>query len=115
MKQVFVLFAGISFLFSGCDKTDTLSTAPVCIQNEIETLKSEPVRNPAAKVWQYQYNGKTVYYIPAYCCDIPSVLLDEDCNVICQPNGGIGGGGDGKCNDFFDKRTNEVLIWADPR
>jgi hypothetical protein len=35
--------------------------------------------------------------------------------LICQPDGGITGKGDGKCPDFDKNKTNEKLVWQDPR
>jgi hypothetical protein len=78
-------------------------------------MKADPVTNPPRGVWRYSYQGQTVYYIPPMCCDIPSQLFDSDCNFICNPDGGIAGGGDGKCSDFFTTRTGEQLIWQDDR
>jgi hypothetical protein len=86
-----------------------------CINKEINNIKSKKVSNPAGSIWQYDYNGETVFYIPARCCDIPSRLMDNNCNFICSPDGGITGKGDGNCTDFFGKRTNEKLIWQDDR
>lgn len=108
-------------LFASCDKpvskndSEASSQRSSCINDVISKIQSEAVRNPPAKVYSYQYNGQLVYFIPQYCCDIPSVLLDADCKVICSPDGGITGGGDGKCKDFFSKRTDEKLFWADAR
>lgn len=100
-----------AFLFFGCSK----SHLPTAIDKKIETLKKEPKWNPPAKVYSYTYNGQTVYYFPAHCCDIPGEVLDEKGNHICSPDGGITGNGDGKCTDFFTARTNEKLIWEDKR
>jgi hypothetical protein len=88
---------------------------PACLKNKIEEIKAGPVRNPPASVWQYQYQVKTVYFIPQFCCDFPSVLYNSDCSVLCSPDGGLTGNGDGKCSDFFTERKNEVLIWRDSR
>ena len=44
-----------------------------------------------------------------------SDLYDDHCNLICHPDGGIAGGGDGSCSDFFATCKNEVLIWKDGR
>ncbi|NQX30258.1 hypothetical protein HQN85_00860 [Pedobacter boryungensis] len=82
---------------------------------KIKQLKAEDVSNPPASVWQYEYNGQTVYFIPQKCCDLPSLLYDKDCNLICSPDGGFTGKGNGKCKDFFEKRTKEKLIWKDDR
>ena len=102
-------------LVSGCSKNDIPNGVPDCIAQRIKQLEAASVANPPARVVQYTYNGQTVYYIPPKCCDIPSILLDENCNSICAPDGGLTGGGDGKCTDFFQKRTNEKVIWADSR
>lgn len=120
MKSAFALLIFFA-LATSCDKpvqqkeSGAGAQTSVCIQTVIDKIKSEPVRNPPAKVYSYQYNGQRVYFIPQYCCDAFSVLMDGNCNVICAPDGGISGGGDGKCKDFFTKRTDEKLIWADAR
>jgi len=106
--EILLMFLCLLLFFS-CKKRNT------CIEKEINNIKSQDVWNPPAEVWQYRYNGQTVYYIPPRCCDIPSRLLDENCNVICSPDGGFTGKGDGKCNDFFSKRTGKKLIWKDKR
>ena len=96
-----------------CGKEDLPKGAPHCIQQRIIEIAAEDVWNPPAKVYSYFYNGKKVFLIPQHCCDIPSVLLDEDCNVICSPDGGFSGRGDGRCTDFFNMATDERLIWED--
>jgi hypothetical protein len=96
-----------------CQKEE--SNIPTCIEDMIQRIKSEDVWNPPAKIWQYRYNGQIVYYIPSRCCDIPSILVDENCNSVCSPDGGLTGKGDDKCTDFFEKRTDEKLIWEDKR
>jgi hypothetical protein len=88
---------------------------PSCIQNKIEEIKKEYVRSPPAKIYRYTYHDKKVYFIPQHCCDFFSDLYDEDCNLICHPDGGFFGHGDDKCTDFFDARTDEELIWEDER
>ena len=88
---------------------------PACVQQMIENIKSQPVTNPASSVWQYNFKGQMVYFIPQYCCDIPSKLLDANCNLICKPDGGFTGKGDGKCTDFVTERTDGKLIWKDDR
>ena len=42
-----------------------------------------------------------------------SVLLDDQCNIICNPDGGFNGGGNGKCIDFSKNRTEGKLKWKD--
>jgi hypothetical protein len=81
----------------------------------IKTLESEPVANPPARITQFEFRGQTVYYLPPRCCDIPSTLYDAQGAVLCSPDGGFTGRGDGKCTDFFSTRTNERPIWSDKR
>ncbi|AUD07106.1 hypothetical protein CWM47_00795 [Spirosoma pollinicola] len=83
--------------------------------NMINQIKSQDKWSPPASIYRYVYKGKVVYFIPQRCCDIPSVLLDEQCNTVCSPDGGISGGGDGGCTDFFKVRSDEKLIWKDSR
>jgi len=117
IKKIFIpLFIGLVVTaFSGCKVLNVPTDTPLCIKLKIREIQLEKVRNPAASVWRYEYNGQTVYYIPPYCCDIPSQLLDVNCIQICSPDGGLTGAGDGKCTDFFSKRINGKLIWQDDR
>ncbi|MEP7128681.1 MAG: hypothetical protein ABI729_07430 [Chitinophagales bacterium] len=97
-----------------CDK-NAAGKIPECIQQMIVTYQSKPKQNPSASIYQYDYNGQKVYYVVAPCCDQLNTLYDANCTVICHPDGGFTGKGDGKCNDFNTAKTNEVLIWKDER
>ena len=88
---------------------------PVCVKEKIELLKSEPPRNPPAYVASYEYRGAIVYYLPPAAGDQMSELYNEKCELICKPDGGITGRGDGKCSDFSDQRANEKILWRDDR
>jgi hypothetical protein len=81
----------------------------------IRKFQSQPVGNPPQSIWRYAYRGQPVYYVPAQCCDQSSTLYDANGNVLCAPDGGLTGRGDGKCADFEAKRTGEKLIWQDTR
>ena len=115
MASKFKLMIGLLLLGAQTCKKEGLNGIPLCIVQKIEAIKADNVWNPPGSVWRYDYNGKKVYYIASRCCDIPSILYDEQCNVICSPDGGFTGKGDGKCQDFFQKRKNEKLIWKDDR
>lgn len=77
--------------------------------------EKEQVANPPASLTKCVYKDKIVYYLPPRCCDIGSILYDENGNFICSPDGGFAGSGEGKCPDFFEKRTNCEIIWNDSR
>jgi hypothetical protein len=96
-------------------ETDSLSLIPLCIKTMIEKMKAEPVTNPPGKLYSYTYNNKTVYYVPAICCDFFSDLYDDSCKIIAHPDGGFTGRGDGKVKDFNEAKKNGKLIWEDKR
>ncbi len=98
-----------------CNSEEIQKEVPNCIKDKIEEIEEQAVWNPPAKIYSYRYKGETVYYIPARCCDIMSTLYDENCNILCSPDGDIAGNGDGLCPDFFIGGTNEKLIWEDKR
>lgn len=86
------------------------------ILDVIASLECEPKGFAPAEVWRYTYKGQVVYFIPVHdCCDYFSELYDEAGKLVCYPDGGIGGGGDGQCPDFLTERTDATLIWQDPR
>lgn len=115
MKTLILLVSSYLLLNAkSCDKTAVAGT-PECILEMIAGFKAAPVQKPAASVYQYDYHGQKVYYVTAPCCDQFNKLYSADCNLICHPDGGITGKGDGKCPDFNQAKSNEVLIWKDDR
>jgi len=103
-KLIFLLFPVI--LAFSCKEDDLSTNMPACIQDQWEAWDF------SIDIYSYTYRDQTVYYFPPQCCDIPSVLFDRNCNIICNPDGGWTGGGDGRCPDFFEERTDEQLIPA---
>lgn len=111
--KYFAIIVAVCFCLS-CNKYST--SIPDCIAAKIEFLKSQPKGHPTYSVYQYTYNGQKVYYFPPQCCDQYSELYDENCNLICYPDGGlVANSGNQNCRDFFTARKNEVLIWKDNR
>jgi hypothetical protein len=106
---------------AGCQKEEVAKAEegrqgpPPCVQAKIDEIAAQEVSNPPVRVYSYQYAGKKVYYFTPRCCDQSSRLYDESCTLVRLPDGGITGRGDGRCRDFFSTRTNEELVWADPR
>ena len=96
---------------AGCSR----DTRSAWVDDLIEVFENQPVANPPLSIWRYVYEGQIVYYVPPRCCDIESTLYDSEGNVLCHPDGGFTGGGDGRCGDFFEKRTDAKLIWQDVR
>lgn len=118
MKNLTKILIGLIFLIiftiTSCEKDDLGIDVPKCIESKIKEIKKESVQNPPAQVWEWKVNGKTYYYITSGCCDQYNFLYDEKCNIVCAPDGGISGGGDGKCPESM-KQANQILIWEDDR
>lgn len=97
----------------GCWLVDT--TIPPCITNMIATLQQQPPQNGPAEIYEYYYNSQRVFHVSSDCCDQYNYLYDANCKLLCAPNGGISGAGDGQCPDFFNIANNKRLVWRDPR
>lgn len=88
---------------------------PACILQKIDSIKKEPVWNPPAEIYEYEYNGKKVYAVSANCCDFFNTVVDQECYYVCAPSGGFTGRGDGKCKEFFQLAKQIRLVWKDER
>ena len=88
---------------------------PEPVTRLINELEAQPPANPPAFIASYDYRGQVVYYLPPRCCDIFGDLYDAEGQIICHPDGGLAGKGDGRCPDFISQRTNEKIIWRDLR
>ena len=95
-------------------ESDT-TARPQWLKARIAAVLAERKRNPITRVLRYNYGGQTVYFESAACCDQYSQVFDTKGRLVCQPTGGITGKGDGKCPDFDKNKTNEKLVWQDPR
>ena len=95
-------------------RMDTTARPP-WLQKHIATLLAERKRNPTIRITRYRYDDETVYYESAPCCDQFSTLYDVKGAVLCHPDGGMTGKGDGRCGSFDKRKTNEQLVWQDPR
>ncbi len=117
VKIVWVILVPVlcGILAIGCKSPLGPDENPDWIKALITKYQNEPVGNPPQSIWRYDYNGRTVYYVPPQCCDQFSTLYDANGNEICAPDGGITGRGDGRCLDFFQERKNERFIWMDSR
>jgi hypothetical protein len=84
---------------------------PPAVAKRIAEYKSATNSLPA--IWRYIYKGEPVYYVPPGGDDIASVLYDAKGNLVCSPDGGLTGRGDGKCPDFFKERSHGELLWSE--
>ena len=73
------------------------------------------VQTSTLEIWQHEYQGETVFYLPTSsraCCDMFSRLYDSNGNLICYPEGGITGKGDGRCPSFVDNRSRGTRVYG---
>ena len=113
MRQT-ILFAPIVIaLFAvGCDGESQIDVdAPNWLRAEIRRLSSEADPNVPVVVTRSQYRGETVYYTSPGVPDGLGVLFDAEGNVLCHPDGGLDGRGNGMCADFFAARVNDTILW----
>jgi hypothetical protein len=116
IRLMVISFAVLASLGSGCNKEGKEENTPKsCIDSLKEQIQNLPPQTPPATIWQYTYNGSVVYLVPAPCCDRFNPLYNVDCEIICHPDGGITGKGDGKCNYFHSSATDKELLWKDTR
>ncbi len=116
MKKIFLI---LSFLFLnnlfGCspintDNIGTPSNNPAWVNEEIAFAKHSPSNTPIT-ITRYHYHGKTVYYISPAVADGFSQLFDLNHRLICSPEGGLTGHGDGQCNDFATQAKNKTILF----
>jgi hypothetical protein len=104
----------VAVLACGSDKvTDPLEMA--WFEDLVQSIEEAPVTSPPTVIFEYRYRRQAVYFVPARCCDVPSDLYDRDGQVLCHPDGGFTGKGDRRCPDFYAARTDERVVWRDPR
>jgi hypothetical protein len=97
------------------DADRATAAVPIRLQTLIaDTLAAAPT-NPPTQIISYRYRGQSVYYRPPYCCDVQGVVFDADGAVMCHPDGGFTGKGDGRCADFVQARSDCAVVWRDPR
>ena len=117
MKKLLLVLSVIVIVLSSFQKRKQKKTAPlpVAIQQLIKQYAAEEKANPPRTIYSYIYNGQTVYYVTAPCCDFFTDLYDSKGKLIAHPSGGFTGRGDGQLPDFDAKKTNEKIVWADKR
>jgi hypothetical protein len=103
------------FMAFGCTPEPT-QELPMFLQELTGRIEAEDEAESPGSIWRYRYLGDVVYYVPPLpCCDQLSTLYDENGGVLCAPDGGITGDGNGQCPDFFELRSEETRVWQDSR
>lgn len=96
------------------EKVISTSTEKPWIEMVLDSLNrdDEKIIRPE-KIWSYQYKNQKVFYFVQPCCDQINPVYDSKGNIICHPDGGFTGKGDGKCNDFYQTVSQRKLIWGE--
>jgi hypothetical protein len=106
---------------TGCDYGDEsgnaqwkipISGVPECLRNIVTGGDTDRWIGIPLWVYRYTYQNEYFYYLYADCCDQYNYLLDGECNIICAPDGGFSGAGDGQCPDYYQYLTSKQLIWC---
>jgi hypothetical protein len=120
MKNLVSRLAGMFLLIlslSSCKEEDPIvlhfeKEVPKCIEEKIKAEKRVEFGMPHAKVREWKANGKTYYYFFASGEGGFNELHDDNCNILCAPNGGITGKGYGDCPDFAGPKE-KTLVWEE--
>jgi hypothetical protein len=116
MKRIVLAFVLLGLPGLSCiDPASPLADEPAWIGQMIRDFEAAPVGNPPQSIWKFTYWGSTVYYVPPQCCDGFSDLYDDEGKILCHPDGGLSGAGDGRCPDFRSTAEKRGLVWQDPR
>ena len=107
-RRLPTILLGLTIASGACAQPDI----PPFVTKLITRYQSASPGSSPDAVWKYRYKDAEVFYVPRLaCCDIMSELYDINGNVICCPDGGIAGSGDGKCPDFLRERKDGILLW----
>ena len=101
-----------------------LAVAPASIKGIVAERQSLPPDGTGSSIVRYDYNGEAVegtntivYYVPPppMTSDFNTQLFDQSGTLVCEPEGGFMGNGDGRCDDFAGNRSNPCIVWAGGR
>jgi hypothetical protein len=116
MMRILGLLAVLLGMVSGCDHDGDVwkvlpSELPHCVVDIAFQRTEEPLHVIPEYILRCSNQDETTFYFSAGCCDHLNMVLDEQCNYICAPDGGFSGSGDTKCMDYFHTVDCE-LIWC---
>jgi len=102
----------IVLLTSGCEPGYFLEDVPSCIQKRINNFNRVEACDEGASVYEYFFQGETVYVFSMGDCgaDQSANVYDTNCNRICTLGGFTG---NLECNGevFGEKASNKKLVW----
>jgi Domain of unknown function (DUF6970) len=98
---------------AGC-RASVAEDPPGFVRAMIEDFEAAPAGTAPRAIWRYTYDGEPVYYVPFsdICCDRMSRVYDRSGDIVCAPDGGLTGAGDGRCQYFFAVAADGVRVWS---
>lgn len=112
MKKSLFLIILLSLILFGCTtKNISGNEEPKWIKNLINENERKDIGLAYENIKKCIYQNQIAYYITSPCCDNYNYLYDKNNQVICAPDGGITGHGDGKCPNFSLDKNSCKLIW----
>ena len=111
-KMKFRIFYPLLFLFVFCCTNDSENDDyPNCLDTYIDTALNQGPTTPRASIDKYDFDNKEVYLVSIQNFpDGMAIVVDEDCEIICEM-GGIAG----IICDGFNEAVFLESIWEDPR
>lgn len=116
-KSIYAVAFLLILAAGSCEPLEFTADVPDCIRKLARSIRREDVRNPPAMIVEWRLTtGEKCYYVPPYCCDMFGELYDSACNLICAPDGGISGWGDGRCpEEILNSIESTQIVWKDDR
>ena len=109
----------IALAATACAPTAPTSKAdaptPDWLRARTASYEAGPETEAPSAIWQIQHQGQTAYYVASPCCDQFNSLWNAKGDLVCHPDGGFTGRGEGMCPAPRDAGTPAKLIWSDPR
>ncbi len=101
--------AAALFLFScaSSKKPTAVNDLPSCLETKIKSMAENPSEGPPQSITRYHYEGRTVYYMVAPCCDKFNIVFDSACTILGYPMADLPEKVMARCRVFTTKRQTE--------
>lgn len=102
------------FLVSCRTVNNSFDLEPLCLQDTVEAIMSNPPRTPRSEIKQGVMNGETFYVYSEQRGTVEfAIILNSDCEYVCEIGGVVGM--DNCPENLYWGLKNLELIWLDPR
>ncbi len=108
MSRSIYAFFFFCLLFS-CSSMKTNTTD---LQKLLESYAKSHDNEKPAQIEKWTVDSAIYYHVFPKGADRYSELYNSDLELICHPEGGMVGTGDGKCPDWAKTVKNKEIIWT---